>query len=118
MEEIRLQKYLADNGVASRRKCEEYITAGKVKVNGKIVKELGTKVNPKFDKVYFDGRIISPNQEEKIYILLNKPTGYVTTVTEQLGRKTVMDLIKDVNARVVPVRQVRYAYFWSFNIIK
>lgn len=116
MEKIRLQKFLADNGVASRRKCEEYITQGRVKVNGKIVKELGNKVNPKEDKVSFDGKLINQIQKENVYILLNKPTGYVTTVIEQLGRKTVMDLIKDVSTRVVPVRKIRYAYFRSFNI--
>lgn len=116
MEKIRLQKFLADNGVASRRKCEEYIIQGKVKVNGKIVKELGSKVNPKDDKVSFDGKLINSIQKENVYILLNKPTGYITTVTEQLGRKTVMDLIKNVNTRIVPVRKIRYAYFWSTNI--
>ena len=78
MEEIRLQKYLAEAGIASRRKCEEYITDGRIKVNGKIINELGTKVNPEKDEIYFDDKKIE-NKEELVYILLNKPIGYVTT---------------------------------------
>ena len=100
MEEKRLQKYLAEAGVASRRKCEEYILQGKVEVNGKIITELGTKVTSN-DVVKYNGRIIEP-EEEKVYILLNKPIGYVTTVHEQFGRDKVLDLIK-INKRVVPV---------------
>ena len=100
MEEKRLQKYLAEAGVASRRKCEEYILQGKVEVNGKIITELGTKVTSN-DVVKYNGRIIEP-EEEKVYILLNKPIGYVTTAHEQFGRDKVLDLIK-INKRVVPV---------------
>ena len=100
MEEKRLQKYLAEAGVASRRKCEEYILQGKVEVNGKIITELGTKVTSN-DVVKYNGRIIEP-EEEKVYILLNKPIGYVTTSHEQFGRDKVLDLIK-INKRVVPV---------------
>ena len=100
MEEKRLQKYLAEAGVASRRKCEEYILQGKVEVNGKIITELGTKVTSN-DVVKYNGRIIKP-EEEKVYILLNKPIGYVTTAHEQFGRDKVLDLIK-INKRVVPV---------------
>ena len=74
MEElIRLQKYLASHGVASRRKCEEYILEGKIKVNGIVVTELGTKVNPSKDKVSFNDREISNDDKKLIYILLNKP---------------------------------------------
>ena len=101
MEEIRLQKYLAEAGVASRRKCEEYITAGRVKVNGKSINELGTKVNPEKDEIYFDDKKIE-NKEELVYILLNKPIGYVTTAKDQFNRDTVMNLIK-IKERVVPV---------------
>ena len=101
MEEIRLQKYLAEAGIASRRKCEEYITAGRVKVNGKIINELGTKVNPEKDEIYFDDKKIE-NKEELVYILLNKPIGYVTTAKDQFNRDTVMNLIK-IKERVVPV---------------
>lgn len=100
MEEKRLQKYLAEAGVASRRKCEEYILQGKVEVNGKVVTELGTKVTSN-DIVKYDGRTVEP-EEEKVYILLNKPIGYVTTVHEQFGRDKVLDLIK-TNKRIVPV---------------
>ena len=83
MEEIRLQKYMAEKGIASRRKCEEYILQGKVKVNGKTVLELGTKVKPQKDIVEFENKKIKNKQEEKIYILLNKPVGYVTTAKDQ-----------------------------------
>ena len=73
MEEIRLQKFLAENGIASRRKCEEYILQGKVKVNGKVITELGTKINTEKDIVEFENKKIEKNNEEQIYILLNKP---------------------------------------------
>ena len=102
MEEIRLQKYLADAGIASRRKCEELILQGKVKVNGKVVTTLGTKVTSK-DIVEFNNKPIE-QKEEKVYILLNKPIDYVTTVKDQFNRKTVLDLVK-VDKRLVPVRK-------------
>ncbi len=101
MEEIRLQKYMADCGIASRRKCEEIILKGEVFVNGKPIKELGTKINPKKDEIIFKGKKIQP-QNKKVYILLNKPIGYVTTVSDQFNRDTVLDLVK-VNTRIVPV---------------
>lgn len=100
MKQIRLQKYLAEAGIASRRKCEELILDGKIEVNGKVVTELGTKVTEN-DKVKYNGKLIS-SVEEKIYILLNKPIGYVTTVKDQFGRDTVLDLVK-VDKRIVPV---------------
>lgn len=99
--EERLQKYLANCGVASRRKCEDLIKEGKVKVNGKVVTELGTKVTEK-DKVEYNGKIIKENNK-KVYILLNKPIGYVTTVKDQFDRPTVMDLVKKEKTRLVPV---------------
>ena len=101
MEEIRLQKYMATSGIASRRKCEEYILQGKVKVNGKIITELGTKVIPSKDKIEFDGKTLEI-QEKNIYILLNKPIGYVTTTRDQFGRDDVLDLVK-TKERIVPV---------------
>ena len=101
MEEERLQKYLANNGVGSRRKCEQYILDGRVMVNGIIIRELGTKINPDEDQVYFDGKKVE-NKNKKVYILLNKPIGYVTTVKDQFNRDAVMDLVK-VQERVVPV---------------
>ena len=99
--EERLQKYLASCGIASRRKCEEYISQGKVQVNGKVVTELGTKINPDRDTVKFDGKIVN-QAKNLVYILLNKPIGYVTTADDQFGRDTVLDLVK-VRERVVPV---------------
>ena len=101
MEEERLQKYLANNGVGSRRKCEQYILDGRVMVNGIIIRELGTKINPDEDQVYFDGKKVE-NKNKKVYILLNTPIGYVTTVKDQFNRDAVMDLVK-VQERVVPV---------------
>ena len=101
MEPIRLQKFLADQGIASRRKCEEFIESGRVKVNGKTV-ELGFKVDPEKDKVEFDGKIITNTKKEFTYILLNKPIGVVTTADDQFDRGTVLDLVK-VKPRVVPV---------------
>lgn len=101
-EEIRLQKYLASKGIASRRKCEEYITQGKVKINGETVKELGIKVNPNEVKIEFNGKEIKNTHEPHVYILLNKPIDYVTTVKDQFGRSSVLDLVK-INKRIVPV---------------
>ena len=98
--EERLQKFLANAGVASRRKCEELILQGKVEVNGKIITELGIKVTEK-DVVKYNGKVVRP-VDEFIYILLNKPIGYVTTVKDQFSRDTVLDLIK-LNKRIVPV---------------
>ena len=100
MEHVRLQKFLAEAGVASRRKSEELISARKIAVNGKVVTELGTKINPEVDKVTYNGQIVE-NREEKVYILLNKPIGYVTTANDQFSRDTVLDLVK-VKERIVP----------------
>lgn len=100
--EERLQKFLAESGVASRRKSEELILNGKVKVNGITVTELGIKINPENDIVEYNGKVIK-KENNKVYILLNKPIGYVTTVKDQFKRDTVMDLVKGVKERVVPV---------------
>ena len=97
----RLQKFLANSGVASRRKCEELILAGRVKVNGEIVTELGRKIDSDKDVVRFDDKEIK-QQKNKVYILLNKPIGYVTTMKDQFNRDSVIDLVK-INERVVPV---------------
>jgi len=102
MEQIRLQKFLASNGVASRRKCEELILQGKIIVNDKIVTELGTKVIPEIDEVIYNGKRIENKKDDFIYILLNKPIGIVTTTKEQFSRQTVLDLI-DIDERIVPV---------------
>ncbi len=98
---IRLQKHLSECGVASRRKAEELIEQGSVKVNGRTAK-LGDKVDPKRDKITVKGKnVVSTN--EKVYIMLNKPRGFVTTLSDEYGRKTVSDLIKDVGERVYPI---------------
>jgi 23S rRNA pseudouridine2605 synthase len=100
--ELRLQKYLAEAGIASRRKCEEYILQGRVKVNGKISTQLGTKVIPENDNIEFDNKPVPKPKEEHTYILLNKPIDYVTTAKDQFGRQTVLDLVK-TKKRLVPV---------------
>lgn len=101
MEEIRLQKYIAKSGVASRRKAEELILEGKIQVNGKTITELGIKVNPEKDIVTYNGKKLK-TEEEFVYILLNKPIGYVTTVKDQFGRDSVLDLVK-IKEHLVPV---------------
>lgn len=106
-EKMRLQKYLALCGVASRRSAEVLITDGRVGVNGQIVTELGTKVSKK-DKVTFDGKEIT-YESEKIYIAVNKPTGYLSSVSDDRGRKTVVDLVKDeFSERLYPVGRLDY----------
>ena len=106
MEEIRLQKYIAECGITSRRKAEELIINGKIKVNGKVVTELGTKINPSNDIVEYDNKIIK-QEHKNVYILLNKPIGYVTTVKDQFGRPSVLDLVK-VKERIVPVGRLDF----------
>ena len=98
---IRLQKHLAECGIASRRKAEELIAAGKVKINGHIA-EIGAKVDPKRDKVTVRGKAVVP-VNEKVYIMLNKHRGFVSTMSDELGRKTVSDLVADAQARIFPV---------------
>ncbi len=102
MAEIRLQKYIAGAGICSRRKAEELILEGKVSVNDVIVTELGTKVDSDVDKVCINGKTIKAEQEFK-YVLLNKPVGYVTTVSDQFNRPIVLDLIKGCNVKLLPV---------------
>ena len=106
-EEIRLQSYMASCGVASRRKCEEIITSGRVKVNGVVVKTLGTKVVER-DVVEVDGKLIK--KEEHVYYALNKPSGYVTTLSDEHGRRKVIDLFEkaDLDKRIFPVGRLDY----------
>ena len=104
--EERLQKYMARCGVASRRKCEEFILAGKVNVNGVTILELGTKIDINRDKVYYNGNLIKL-EEIKRYIMLNKPTGIITSVKDEKNRKTVIDLI-DVKERIYPIGRLDY----------
>ncbi len=103
----RLQKVMAQAGVASRRASEEIIKSGRVSVNGKIVKELGTKVSKK-DIILVDGKPII--KENKVYYVLNKPTGYMTTLSDDLGRRTVMDLFnkEDLENRIYPIGRLDY----------
>ena len=105
--EVSLQKFLAEAGIASRRKAEELILAGRIKVNGVTVTELGTKVDDVKDEVFYDGKPVKKS-EKLVYIMLNKPEGFVTTVKDQFNRPTVMDLIKGVKERVVPVGRLDY----------
>ena len=102
MEKIRLQKFLAENDVASRRKCEELIINGEIKVNG-LIAQIGAKVDPEKDKVEYNGKIIKNKNKEYTYILLNKPIGVVTTVDDQFNRQTVIDLINIKEKRILPV---------------
>lgn len=99
---MRLQKYMAKCGIASRRKSEEIILEGRVKVNDIVVKELGMTINLKKDIVKVDNEIIKL-EENKIYIMLNKPKGYVTTVKDKHSEKIVLDLINGVKERIYPV---------------
>lgn len=102
----RLQKTLAKAGVASRRKCEEIIVAGRVEVNDKIVTELGVKVDPDVDQIKVDGRVV--RMEKNIYILFHKPKGVITSVVDPEGRKVVTDFIKGIKERIVPVGRLDY----------
>jgi|SRR5579872_2581884 23S rRNA pseudouridine2605 synthase len=104
----RLQKIIAAAGVASRRKAEELITSGHVLVNGKIVTELGTKADAETDHIRVNGKLLQGNQRHT-YLLLNKPKGYVTTVSDPEKRPTVMDLVRGVKGRVYPVGRLDYA---------
>jgi len=104
----RLQKIMAGCGVASRRAAEEIIAAGRVKVNGAVVRELGTKADLDADEILVDGKRIARPQKP-VYLLLNKPKGYVTTVDDPEGRPTVMDLLGGQKERVYPVGRLDYA---------
>ncbi|NLN04911.1 MAG: rRNA pseudouridine synthase [Clostridiaceae bacterium] len=106
MEKIRLQKYIAMCGVCSRRDAEELIKQGRVYVNGKKVEEMGLKITCE-DKVEIDGREINP-EKKKYYIMMNKPTGVLSSVSDDRGRKCVVDLIKGVDARLFPVGRLDY----------
>src|SRR5258708_13715798 len=104
----RLQKIIAAAGVTSRRKAEELITQGRVSVNGQTVTELGSKADLERDHIKVDGKLLR-GQERHIYLLLNKPKGYVTTVTDPERRPTVMDLVRNVGERIYPVGRLDYS---------
>lgn len=103
----RLQKVISHAGIASRREAENLILAGRVKVNGSVITELGTKVDQYKDKVVVDGKVIA--NEEAVYFMLHKPRGVITSVKDEKGRKTVIDLLTDVEQRVYPVGRLDYA---------
>ena len=108
MTEERLQKFLSRAGVASRRHAEDMITNGRVKVNGKVVTKLGTKVDPGRDKVEVSGKVVSP-PEDLVYLVLNKPAGYVTSRRDSYGRKTVYDLLPaDLRPKIWSVGRLDY----------
>ncbi|OEH85722.1 pseudouridine synthase [Desulfuribacillus stibiiarsenatis] len=102
----RLQKYMAACGVASRRKCEELIESGQVTVNGQTITELGFRVDPIMDLIHVNGQPL--HKENKKYIMLHKPRGYVTTVTDPQNRKTVIDLLDNIEERLFPVGRLDY----------
>lgn len=102
----RLQKVIAHAGIASRRDAEEIIAAGRVTVNGKVVTELGTKIEPRRDRVAVDGKMLKA--EKYVYILLNKPKGVVTTLEDPRGRKTVADIVAKIPERIYPVGRLDY----------
>ena len=104
---MRINKYIALCGVASRRKAEELILAGKVKVNDNIVKELSYQVDEENDVVKVDDKIIK-EENKLVYILLNKPEGYITTVKDQFDRPSVLDLVSDIKERVYPIGRLDY----------
>ncbi len=99
---MRLQKFLAQAGIASRRKSEEHIINGRVKVNNVTVTELGTKIDPETDVVLYNDKKVE-KEENKVYYMLNKPTGYITTIKDEQDRKTVVDLFPEVSQRIYPV---------------
>src|SRR5947208_5310213 len=104
----RLQKIIAAAGIASRRKAEELITSGRVVVNGQVVTELGSKADSEHDHIRVDGKLL-PGTQRHVYLLLNKPKGYVTTLSDPEKRPTVMDLVRGVGSRVYPVGRLDYA---------
>lgn len=107
---VRLNKFIAGSGYTARRKADEYIVTGRVTVNSKVVNSLGTKINPETDVVKVDGELIKPPSKRKgnfIYVLLNKPSGYVTTTSDEKNRPTVLDLV-GINRRIYPVGRLDY----------
>lgn len=104
---MRLQKYIAECGIASRRSAEKIIESGRVYVNGELVDYMGCVIDPDRDVVEVDGRVIEL-ENKKYYIMLNKPKNYVTTVSDDLGRPTVMQLVSDINARIYPVGRLDF----------
>ncbi|MBY0414395.1 MAG: rRNA pseudouridine synthase, partial [Bdellovibrionales bacterium] len=106
--EIRLQKYISDCGITSRRKAEVMIREGRVTINGEVITELGTKVNVGSDIVMVDGHLADLSAVDHIYLMLHKPRGFVTTLNDPEGRETVMDLVKEISERIYPIGRLDY----------
>ena len=104
---VRLQKYLAGCGVASRRKSEDIIRSGRVSVNGEVVREMGVQIDEENDVITLDGSVVKP-EKKMVYVMLNKPAGFVTTASDEKGRQTVMDLVADIPVRIYPVGRLDY----------
>lgn len=104
----RLQKYMAACGVASRRRCDEMIAAGRVRVNGAVVTAMGTQIDPDADEVTLDNVPVRPPETGLVYYMLHKPAGYLVTTRDERGRPTVFDLIGDIRERVVAVGRLDY----------
>jgi len=102
---MRLQQFIASCGITSRRKAEDLITKGQIRVNGNVISDLGFEVDPKKDSIKFENKLIKP--EPKVYLVLNKPEGCVTTVSDDKGRRTVMDFVR-LNKRIFPVGRLDY----------
>lgn len=104
---MRLQKYLASCGVSSRRGAEDLIKKGRVQVNGETVTEMGVQIDEENDLITFDGQPVK-TEKKMVYVLLNKPVGYVTTVSDDKGRTTVMELVSEIPVRIYPVGRLDY----------
>lgn len=104
---VRLQKYLAGCGAASRRKSEDIIRSGRVSVNGEVVREMGVQIDEENDVITLDGSVVKP-EKKMVYVMLNKPAGFVTTASDEKGRQTVMDLVADIPVRIYPVGRLDY----------
>ena len=102
MEKIKIQKYFTDCGILSRRAAEKEISDGKVKVNGEVA-EVGMRIAPQRDRVEYKGRVIRPETDERLCIMLHKPAGYVTTLSDEKGRKNVTELVSNVGVRLYPI---------------
>jgi len=105
---VRLQKYIADAGITSRRKAEDLILQGRVEVNGDIIRELGVKVHKTEDTVRVDGDTVTPSRVEKVYVVFHKPRGCMTTLSDPEGRKTVIDYLGDITERIYPIGRLDY----------
>ncbi|MBR2474768.1 MAG: rRNA pseudouridine synthase [Clostridia bacterium] len=107
MIDVRIHKYIADCGIMSRRAAEEAVKRGEIKVNGEVA-ELGMKIDTESDVIEYKGKTVKPLKRRNEYIILNKPVGYVTTLSDEKGRPCIKDLISDIDVRVYPVGRLDY----------